>query len=155
MNRPSIVALAGAASGIALALSACGGGPSSSSPPAAAPPTSSPVPTTSATTPSASASAPTSSAPAPSMSTSSAAAAQVITIKSFMYAVPPTVAPGSTLTLRNEDSATHTVTSVRGGFDVRVPGGGGTATLTAPTAPGSYELVCDFHANMKAVLVVR
>ncbi len=31
----------------------------------------------------------------------------------------------------------------------------GTATFTAPTAPGTYPYHCIFHANMKGTLTVK
>ena len=71
-----------------------------------------------------------------------------------MFVVPASVKSGSVVMLRNDDSANHTVTSKPGGFDVKVEGGGGTAMLTVP-GPGSYELTCDYHANMKGRLVVQ
>lgn len=154
MTRNTTLRLVGAASGIVLGLSACGGSPTTTSAPAAPPPTTASAP---AAPPATTASAPTAPPPATSSaapSTGPAASAPVITIKSFAYTMPPKVAPGSTVTLRNDDSANHTVTSMKGGFDVKVQGGGGTALLTVPTTPGSYEVGCDFHANMKATLVV-
>jgi plastocyanin len=66
------------------------------------------------------------------------------------------VAPGDTVKVRNEDPDNHTVTSVKpGAFDVTITGGGGTASFKAPKTPGSYALVCTFHANMRGTLVVR
>jgi len=109
-------------------------------------------------------SSPTSSAPATltptggaSKATSPAAAEQVlITIKDFAYTIPASVAPGAKVTVKNADDQNHTVTSAtKGAFDVTVVGGGGTATFTAPTTPGSYKLVCTFHANMMGTLVVK
>ena len=56
--------------------------------------------------------------------------------------------------IKNLDAQAHTVTSKTGGFDVKVDPNG-TATLTAPKTPGSYPVVCSFHANMTATLVVQ
>lgn len=150
MTNPGVIILRpvlGAAA-LALALSACGGSPATPTP--AAPAATS---TGSTTTP---ASAPTSSGSAsPSSATSAAtAAAEVITIKDFMFAVPASVKAGSTVTITNSDNEAHTVTSKDAGFDVKVAGRGGTAQLTAPSKPGTYPLTCDFHATMKGSLVV-
>ena len=90
----------------------------------------------------------------PSSSTSPVGAAAVISITDFAYKVPPSVAPGATITIKNGDSQAHTVTSKTGGFDVKVDPNG-TATLTAPDKPGSYPFVCTFHANMTGRLVVK
>ena len=85
-----------------------------------------------------------------------AAGAPVITIKDFEYGAPLTVAPGAVVTVTNMDSAGHTVTADQGqAFDVDVKGSGGTATFTAPTAPGSYPYHCTFHPNMHGTLTVK
>ncbi|TPG18193.1 cupredoxin domain-containing protein [Pedococcus bigeumensis] len=87
-------------------------------------------------------------------STTEDGAAAVISITDFAYKVPASVAPGSTITIKNSDSQAHTVTSKTGGFDVKVDPNG-TSTLTAPSKPGSYPFVCTFHANMTSTLVVK
>ena len=92
--------------------------------------------------------------PAQPSSTTEAGAASVISITDFAYKVPASVAPGATITIKNGDSQAHTVTSKTGGFDVKVDPNG-TATLTAPSKPGSYPFVCTFHANMTSTLVVK
>lgn len=95
-----------------------------------------------------------SSSAAPSSSSSAQEADAVITISDFAYAVPASVAPGATVTIKNEDSQAHTVTSKEGGFDVKIDPKG-TATMKAPDKPGSYKFVCTFHANMASTLVVK
>ena len=108
--------------------------------------TSSPSPTTSAMS--------TSPGAAPSEN-ASAAEPVLVTIKDFKYTIPSSVAPGSKVTVKNEDAQNHTVTSApHGAFDVNVPAGG-TATFTAPTKPGSYKFICTFHADMLGALVVK
>jgi plastocyanin len=97
----------------------------------------------------------TSSTLAPSPTTAAPAPAAAITIKDFMFAVPASVAPGATVTITNADAQSHTVTSKDGGFDVKVDGRGGMATLTAPKTAGTYTLTCDFHANMTGSLTVK
>lgn len=112
----------------------------------------------------------TGSKPAPSSSTSSmsmpsstasaaatpstSATAGSITIKDFVFELPASVSPGAQVTIRNLDAQAHTVTSKKGGFDVKV-NPNATATLTAPKTPGNYPVVCSFHANMSATLVVK
>lgn len=93
------------------------------------------------------------SSPSSSTSESKDAGAD-ITISDFAYKVPASVAPGTTITIKNGDSQAHTVTSKEGGFDVTVDPNG-TATMKAPDKPGSYKFVCTFHANMSSTLVVK
>lgn len=76
----------------------------------------------------------------------------VITIADFAYEVPDTVPPGSTITVVNNDSEAHTVTS-SGDFDVAVTSGE-SATFPAPQEPGEYTISCLLHGNMTATLVV-
>jgi plastocyanin len=92
---------------------------------------------------------------APMSSTATPAAGSQIVISNMNYAVPPSVKPGQQLTIVNNDSANHTVTADENNlFDVRVSGGGGTETLTAPTTPGTYPFHCKYHADMHGVLTV-
>jgi plastocyanin len=85
-----------------------------------------------------------------------AGGAPAITIKDFEYGAPLTVAPGAVVTVTNMDSAGHTVTADQGqAFDADVRGGGGTATFTAPSAPGSYPYHCTYHPNMHGTLTVK
>lgn len=85
-----------------------------------------------------------------------ASAADTITIQSFAFSGPLTVAPGAQITVMNKDSVEHTVTAdTTGGFDVTVPAGG-TATFTAPSAAGSYAFHCSVHPQMKhGTLIVQ
>lgn len=63
--------------------------------------------------------------------------------------------PGAKITITDTDGISHTVTSDQAGlFDATVTGGGGSATMTAPTKPGTYPFHCTYHANMHGVLVV-
>ena len=85
----------------------------------------------------------------------SAAVAGQITITSFTFKTPATVKPGQKLTVTNSDSVEHTVTSDDGkSFDVTVAANG-TATLTAPTKPGTYPFHCTVHPQMHGTLVVK
>jgi len=94
----------------------------------------------------------------PSMSTEpsqQAAEEVVVTIRSFEYEMPESVPAGATITVVNEDSELHTFTATGDGasIDLDVPGGM-SATVTAPEQPGSYEVVCELHGGMEAVLEV-
>jgi plastocyanin len=82
--------------------------------------------------------------------------APTITIKDFEYGAPLTVAPGAVVTVTNMDAAAHTVTADQGpAFDVDVRESGGTATFTAPSAPGSYSFYCTYHPSMHGTLIVK
>ena len=91
--------------------------------------------------------------------TSAAAPAEAsgptITMANMSFGEPITVAPGATVTVKNDDSAEHLVTSqTEGKFDVHVDAGE-QGTLTAPTEPGEYAFYCVYHPNMKGTLIVK
>lgn len=82
------------------------------------------------------------------------AGAATITIADMSFGDPVTVAPGAQLTVINNDSAEHSVTSrTAGAFDVHVDGGQ-QGTLTAPTEPGEYAFYCVYHPSMTGTLIV-
>jgi plastocyanin len=90
------------------------------------------------------------------VTTAPGAEAATITIKDFAYGAPLTVPPGATVTVTNMDAAAHTVTADKGkAFDAKVAGHGGTATLTAPSAPGTYPYHCTYHPDMHGTLTVK
>lgn len=104
-----------------------------------------------------------SSAPAPPASSTSEASSSApaageevgITIRDFQYKLPESVAPGATVTVINEDAAPHTVTAQGdGGFDA-IAAAGETVTFTAPEEPGEYPIICTYHPQMSATLVVQ
>lgn len=79
----------------------------------------------------------------------------IIVISDFAYSVPATVPAGATVTVRNEDSVAHTVTSDEPGvFDVAVDPGH-EVELTVPDSAGDYPFHCTPHPNMTATLVVE
>lgn len=81
--------------------------------------------------------------------------AATITISDMSFGQPVTVAPGTTVTVRNNDSVEHSVTSQTAGqFDVHVDGTQ-TGTFTAPAQPGEYAFYCVYHPSMKGKLIVR
>lgn len=83
-------------------------------------------------------------------------AATTITIKNFAY-VPPslTVAPGTKITVINEDEAPHTVTATDHSFDSGMIHGGQRGEFTAPTTAGTYPYICTVHPYMKGTLIVQ
>ena len=113
----------------ALLLAACGGGSSGSS-----------APTTSS----------------PSRSAAGATTTQTVTISNFMFEpMAASVAPGSTVTVANKDSVTHTLTATGGQFDTGDIPGGQTKTFTAPMKAGTYHYICNIHQYMTGTIVVR
>lgn len=81
--------------------------------------------------------------------------AAMITIEDFQFSDPESVAPGTEITVENLDSSAHTVTAEGdGGFDVTV-NPDDTVTFAAPSKPGSYPYVCNFHGGMTGTLVVE
>ena len=77
-----------------------------------------------------------------------------ITIKGSAFTVAGSVAAGSTVTVKNEDSITHTVTADNGEFNTGNIDGGKTVTFTAPSTPGTYKFHCNIHSFMHATLTV-
>lgn len=154
MNRTLRVATVAGTALLALSgLAACsssdqpGTSPSDSSSSAAPPPSESPSESSSA------AESPSSKASA-SPKQSSSPESVTIMIKDFKYSGPSSVAPGTKITVKNEDTAAHTVTSRDDGkFDVKVDGGK-SVTFTAPSASGSYDFYCIYHSNMSGTLKV-
>ena len=82
------------------------------------------------------------------------AGAATITIVGMNFGEPVTVPAGAQITIKNDDSAEHSVTSQTAGqFDVHVDGNQ-QGTLTAPTEPGEYAFYCVYHPSMKGTLIV-
>ena len=76
-----------------------------------------------------------------------------ITIKDLSFTTTASVAAGSTVTIQNNDSFTHTVTADDGkSFDVTVDAGK-SASFTAPAA-GTYKFHCRIHSTMHGTLTV-
>ncbi|MFI6725968.1 cupredoxin domain-containing protein [Streptomyces atratus] len=99
---------------------------------------------------------PTSSSPTPPPSPSPAGKA-LITIKDFAFKPARlTVAPGTPVTVVNEDAARHTVTATGSkAFDTGDVAAGQTVTFTAPAKAGTYPYICTIHPYMKGSLTVR
>jgi plastocyanin len=84
-----------------------------------------------------------------------AASAAAITIANMSFGEPITVPPGAQITIKNDDSVEHSVTSdTAGKFDVEVDGKE-QGTLTAPTDPGEYAIHCKYHPSMHGTLIVK
>ena len=83
------------------------------------------------------------------------AGAATITITNMSFGQPITVPPGAQITIKNDDSAEHSVTSdAAGKFDVEIEGKE-QGTLTAPTEPGEYAYHCTYHPSMHGTLTVK
>jgi len=131
MNR--LLRLAAAAAAVAFVVAACGSDSDADADAGAAAP---PAATSAAGEPS-------TSAPGGGEGTAAKAA---ITIKDFKYGGPITVAPGTVVTVTNEDTAGHDVVSDDSGkFKTPVLGQGESATFTAPAEPGTYKFSCSLH----------
>jgi plastocyanin len=84
--------------------------------------------------------------------------ADTITIKNFMFSPDSlTVAPGAVVTVRNEDSVTHTLTDKtdQTTFNTGPVGPNQIKTFKAPGKAGSYPFLCTIHQYMTGTLVVR
>ncbi|WP_202915148.1 MULTISPECIES: cupredoxin domain-containing protein [unclassified Mycolicibacterium] len=78
----------------------------------------------------------------------------VIAIEGMGFSSLGPVAPGTEITIINNDEVEHSVTSrTKGLFDVHVDGKG-RATLTAPQEPGEYAFYCLYHPAMRGTLTV-
>ncbi|MFF1729774.1 cupredoxin family copper-binding protein [Streptomyces sp. NPDC058247] len=106
---------------------------------------------------SASASVPASASASASVSSSESGKGEVrVTIKDFAFQPAELeVSPGTKITVTNEDSAPHTLTADDKSFDTGDLAQGESATITAPSKPGSYSYICTVHPNMKGTLTVR
>ncbi len=65
------------------------------------------------------------------------------------------VAPGSTVSVTNKDSVTHTLTATGGQFNTGDIGAGQTKTFKAPSKAGTYNYICNIHQYMMGTIVVR
>ena len=64
--------------------------------------------------------------------------------------------PKKNLVVTDHDNVPHTLTASDNKFDTGdVKGNGGTATLTAPTVAGTYQLICKYHSQMHGTLTVK
>ncbi len=78
-----------------------------------------------------------------------------ITIRGMGFSAALKVAPGTQITIVNDDEVEHSVTSRTDGlFDTHVDGKQ-RATFTAPSEPGEYPFFCTYHPAMKGLLIVE
>jgi plastocyanin len=93
--------------------------------------------------------------PAPTATPSAAASANTATLQidNFKFA-SITVKGGAVVSIANRDDATHTVTADKGAFNVKA-NGKSTASLRAPSAPGTYTFFCAIHPQMHGTLTVK
>jgi plastocyanin len=94
----------------------------------------------------------------PSASGSGGVSGTHLTISNFTFS-PSTlvVSPGQTVTVTNNDSVTHTVTSTASppAFDTGNVGPNHTGSFKAPTQAGTYAYICSIHPFMTGTLRVR
>jgi plastocyanin len=84
------------------------------------------------------------------------AAPETVTIRNFAFVpLSLTVAPGTAITVANQDRAPHTMTAGNRAFDSGTIPGGQSGQITAPSTPGTYPYFCTIHPSMTGVLIVR
>lgn len=76
-----------------------------------------------------------------------------IVISGFAFSDDITVAVGTTIVVRNDDSAGHTWTADDGSFDSGIIDGGGTFEYTF-TEAGTFPFHCNVHPSMKGTVTV-
>ncbi|MDJ0347269.1 cupredoxin domain-containing protein [Streptomyces sp. H10-C2] len=91
-----------------------------------------------------------------SVSNPAGGAAQIV-IKDFLFSPASlTVAPGTVVTVKNEDNTAHTATATGSkAFDTGTIAGGKSTTFKAPATAGTYDYICNIHQYMKGKLTVR
>jgi plastocyanin len=80
---------------------------------------------------------------------------QTVDLQDFAFS--PTcigAASGSHLTLQNTGAAPHTFTINGTPLDQKVEAGAGAEASLDGIAPGTYAVICDYHPQMTATLVV-
>ena len=63
-------------------------------------------------------------------------------------------AAGATVSVVNADAVAHTLSAPNGTFGTAVLDAGATGSFIVPSAPGTYEIVCQIHPTMTGTLVV-
>jgi plastocyanin len=134
---------AGLAAGIGLARPGTGG----SSPP--------PVDGADAVAPASSGSGYGSPAPAAASPAPAAPSPVTVTIVDFAFDGAALAGPGAAVEVVNADGTDHTLTAEDRSFDTGNLASGARATLTAPSALGSYRFFCAIHPSMQGTLEVQ
>jgi plastocyanin len=97
-----------------------------------------------------------SSSASSSSGSGAATSTKSIVISNFMFSpMHAAVAPGSTVSVTNKDSVTHTLTATGGQFNTGDIGPGQTKMFTAPKKAGTYDYICNIHQYMMGTIVVR
>ena len=79
----------------------------------------------------------------------------VITIKDFKFSPNPLKAKaGATITVKNDDSTTHTLTADDKSFDTGEVANGTSSKITLPTKAATVTYHCEIHNFMKASVEV-
>jgi plastocyanin len=83
-------------------------------------------------------------------------ASSTVVIKNFAFGPASlTVAPGTKITVVNQDQAPHAVTASDGSFGTGTLAGGQRGEITAPSSRGSYSYGCTIHPYMTGMLIVQ
>jgi plastocyanin len=61
---------------------------------------------------------------------------------------------GSTITIDNQDSVTHTFTVINTGVDVLIEGGQSKTQANASMAPATYQFHCTIHPQITGTVIV-
>jgi plastocyanin len=84
----------------------------------------------------------------------------MVMISNFSFGTDLTIAPGTTVTFMNEDSAPHTATQGSNGvkapdalFDLQLPPGASKSYTFADA--GTYKVTCTLHPQMNMTITVR
>lgn len=96
-------------------------------------------------------------APAPAPADEAALAAAptaAISIEGFAFDGPQSVPAGTAITVTNLDSAPHTLTFRSVDIGTGNLNQGQSATVTAPTEPGTYDFFCEIHPSMEGRIVI-
>jgi plastocyanin len=77
-----------------------------------------------------------------------------LTLEGFEFSPAElTATPGQKLSVVNNDGSPHTVTLLDTSVDVEVSAGG-SGEVVAPSEPGAYSMICEFHDSMTGTLTV-
>ena len=89
-----------------------------------------------------------------SVSPAPSASPIVVYMRNYQYLPASlTIKPGTTVTWRNDDTASHTATSTTGVFDSRNLDRGVVYSYTF-TKPGKYSYTCSYHPYMTGLIIV-
>jgi plastocyanin len=87
--------------------------------------------------------------------TGNATTGTVITIKDFKFSPDPLKAPaGATITIKNDDTTTHTVTADDKSFDSGEVANGTSGKITLPDKAATVKYHCQIHNFMKGSIEV-